>query len=410
VHQSVALIVWDKFHFRFKGCLLSALVKGVASMSLWSNFHGLLQRQLKRYIGNDPLLPDGWQAFLNAVNEAYVEFDADRCLLERALNISSQELFQSNEELNGILQALPDLLFRIDANGKIIDLTQKESALFHLPIQAVDNNPPAGPPDSPARQFWHAIQQVRDTKTSVNFEYQECSHNHILYYEVRLVLFSHHDIIGIIRNITVRKHAENALRLSEETAKRAQADLLKVKFELEEERVKLQHLATHDSLTGIWNRRAIFDLLSSELSRAKRAGHSVTVIMLDVDRFKAINDHYGHPVGDIVLQEVTRRLNSCIRTSDEIGRYGGEEFLIVLPDCDGYSAFSRAEQFRKIIEGEPIPLAHGDVLHVTCSFGVHWTQFGCYDGTELVQEADSALYLAKKSGRNRVETAYTLIA
>lgn len=376
-------------------------------MSLWASFHGLLHRQLKRYIGDDTLVPDNWQAFLKAVNETYVEFDADRRLLERALNISSQELFQLNEELNGILQTLPDLLFRIEASGKIINFTQKESRLSHLPIQIVNGNlPEEAPSDSSARRFWDAIQKVRETKAPVSFEYQKCSNDQTQHYEARLVPFAHRDIIGIIRDITERKQAEIALRMSEEAAKHAQADLLKLKHELEEEREKLQHLATRDYLTGLWNRRVIFDLLSTELIHAEHEGHAVTTIMVDVDGFKEINDHYGHPVGDLVLQEIARRLSSCIRVSDEIGRYGGEEFLAFLPNCDKYVALARAEQFRKKIESEPISLADGD-LSITCSFGVNWTKEGSYDSTELIREADAALYRAKQAGRNCVGVAST---
>jgi diguanylate cyclase (GGDEF)-like protein len=375
-------------------------------MSLSASFHALLKRQVKRYIGNDTLIPDTWQAFLEAVNEAYVEFDADRRLLERALNISSHELFQANEELNGILQALPDLLFRIDANGKVVDLTQKESMSLHVPIQTVNDNVPDGSPDSTARRFWDAIQEVHGTKMPVSFEYQESSNDQHLYYEARLVLFADRDIIGIIRDITERKQAENALRMSEETARRAQVNLLKVMGELEEERKKLEYLATRDSLTGIWNRRMIFDLLSSELIRAEQGGHSVTGIMVDVDGFKKINDLYGHPIGDLVLQEIARRLDSCICISDKLGRYGGEEFLIILPGCDGYAALHRAEQLRKMIESKPILFPDGE-LYMTCSLGVNWTKEGLYDSGELIREADAALYRAKQGGRNRVEMAYT---
>jgi diguanylate cyclase (GGDEF)-like protein len=167
---------------------------------------------------------------------------------------------------------------------------------------------------------------------------------------------------------------------------------------------QLQEMATRDGLTHDWNRRTIFQLLSAELEQAQRNSGQVTVIMADVDEFKKINDRYGHPIGDLVLREISRRLRATMQTGDKLGRYGGEEFLIVVPDCGKTGAFARAEQLRRAVEREPVSIGGGE-LTVTCSFGVDWTRDGSYDLQHLLRDADSALYRAKHAGRNRVETS-----
>jgi diguanylate cyclase (GGDEF)-like protein len=170
--------------------------------------------------------------------------------------------------------------------------------------------------------------------------------------------------------------------------------------QLQVERDRLLRLATRDCLTGVWNRQAIFDLLRKALARAQRESRPVTVIMADIDRFKSINDRFGHPAGDAVLQEVARRLQACVRRSDEVGRFGGEEFLILLPGCSARAAMARAEHFRVAIGSKPIPFAGGQ-LHVTCSFGLHSVSGRTYDGDEAISKADAALYQAKRMGRDR---------
>ena len=174
--------------------------------------------------------------------------------------------------------------------------------------------------------------------------------------------------------------------------------------ELDAERKKFQELATWDSVTGVWNRRAILELLSNELARAKRSNGTVAVIMADLDRFKQVNDRYGHQAGDAVLKEAAQRMKRTVRVSDGLGRYGGEEFLIVLPECDREVAIRRAEAILAFIAETPISTPAGE-LSVTCSMGVNWTRDGCYDPTWLIKEADAALYRAKHAGRNRVEMA-----
>ncbi len=164
-----------------------------------------------------------------------------------------------------------------------------------------------------------------------------------------------------------------------------------------------QFQARHDSLTGLLNRRAILDILPNELARAKRNGGLIGVVIADLDHFKRINDTFGHLTGDAVLKEVAKRMMSSKRPYDSIGRYGGEEFIVVLPGCDKESARSMAERFRCLLNDAPIMTQEG-VFKVTMSLGV-----ASVDGSEdhapdsIIQAADAALYRAKAGGRNRVE-------
>jgi two-component system chemotaxis family response regulator WspR len=167
----------------------------------------------------------------------------------------------------------------------------------------------------------------------------------------------------------------------------------------------LRDQATRDGLTGVWNRKTIFDALARELARAGRERTPLAIVMVDLDKFKSINDGFGHPAGDAVLQQASRRLSACVRTYDHVGRYGGEEFLIVLPNCDGEQAGKLSERLRQSVADTPMN-ADGNGLHVTCSLGVAFT--GDPNGigvAALVHAADEALYRAKQAGRNCVRTA-----
>jgi diguanylate cyclase (GGDEF)-like protein len=165
----------------------------------------------------------------------------------------------------------------------------------------------------------------------------------------------------------------------------------------------LRFSATHDFLTNLLSRSEILASLERELVRTQREGRPAGVIMADVDGFKQINDTLGHPAGDAVLAEVARRLKSDLRLYDVAGRYGGEEFILVLPGCDLHTAARRADEIRRLVSREPIITPVG-ALSVTVSMGV--TVTGCDLETTLetlLQSADAALYRAKKAGRNRVE-------
>ena len=164
----------------------------------------------------------------------------------------------------------------------------------------------------------------------------------------------------------------------------------------------LKHEATHDRLTGLWNRGRILDELARELRRSRRESSSLAVVMADVDHFKRINDSHGHAVGDTVLHRVGQRILSVLRASDSIGRFGGEEFLLVLPRADINGGRDVAERVRASLAAAPIIGANGEV-HVTMSLGVACSGTSFADSAALVEAADRALYDAKANGRNRVE-------
>jgi diguanylate cyclase (GGDEF)-like protein len=168
----------------------------------------------------------------------------------------------------------------------------------------------------------------------------------------------------------------------------------------------LQFAAAHDALTGLWNRGAILDLLNREVSRRQRTKEPLGVIMADIDYFKKINDTHGHLVGDEVLREVTRRLGVGVRPYDAVGRYGGEEFLVVFPGCIAANLVVGAERLRHCIADEPVETSAGQI-RVTLSLGLASVegQQETSDCKALLRDADEALYTAKARGRNRVETA-----
>jgi PAS domain S-box-containing protein len=183
--------------------------------------HALLRRQWQRYFGRDKVAPDEWRPFLQAVSETYAEFDTGRLLVERALALSSEELHAANTELRGVLQVLPDLLFRVRSDDQICDVMQGASVLNHPALLSL-REPPSADMPSPSRQLWCAVKKARDTHSSVGFEYSNGPPGEASLYEARLLPFVERDIIGIVRNITERKQAEVALRESEERSALAQ--------------------------------------------------------------------------------------------------------------------------------------------------------------------------------------------
>lgn len=186
---------------------------------------------------------------------------------------------------------------------------------------------------------------------------------------------------------------------------RAGSRVIDLQRELVGAREELREQATKDFLTRIWNRSSILDILQRELTRGGRERRPVGVALADLDHFKTVNDTFGHFAGDAVLREFTRRISAAMRPYDSIGRYGGEEFLVVLPGCDEFCTASQAERMRMAISNEPIVIEER-VHKLTASFGACcFTPGIAATGESLIRTADDALYTAKHQGRNQVVVA-----
>jgi two-component system, cell cycle response regulator len=187
--------------------------------------------------------------------------------------------------------------------------------------------------------------------------------------------------------------------------------ILQLEDKLVEAREEMRFKATHDALTSLWDRGAILALLRSELSRSTRELSPVSLLLCDIDHFKKINDIHGHPTGDEVLEEVSTRLLDAVRPHDAVGRYGGEEFLIVLSGCSAEHLKERAEQVRAAISNFPFSTA-GGTISVSLSLGAitieNWDKSMLIE--PFLKQVDEALYRAKESGRNRAAFAESFVA
>ncbi|GAB6058838.1 GGDEF domain-containing response regulator [Desulfonatronum parangueonense] len=167
---------------------------------------------------------------------------------------------------------------------------------------------------------------------------------------------------------------------------------------------RLRYLATTDELTGLWNRRKFMELLHREIERARRYGHGFTLLMLDIDHFKCINDSFGHAAGDRVLEHLAGMLNSALRTPDVSGRFGGEEFAVILPETGVHGAEVIAERLRNTIAAEQVHVQGGSISY-TVSIGAATFASDTSSADDLLKRADDALYKAKQQGRNRLVLA-----
>lgn len=198
------------------------------------------------------------------------------------------------------------------------------------------------------------------------------------------------EILGITRDISERKRYDRDLRQARDDAEMANRALHIANAELHQ-------LATTDALTGAWNRRHFEQTAAAEVARIQRYGEPLSLILFDIDHFKSINDNYGHQIGDQVLTEITQRVRSTLRTTDLLARWGGEEFVVMIPHCGETDAAQLAEKIRTRVATRPFDR----IGTITASFGV--AQFAPNDTLDAwFKRGDDALYRAKEGGRNRV--------
>jgi diguanylate cyclase (GGDEF)-like protein len=221
----------------------------------------------------------------------------------------------------------------------------------------------------------------------------------------RLLLRSTSDVVVLQRpSWWSAAHTLRVLAVALVAISCALAWVLVLRKRLEKQTARFEFQATHDSLTGLWNRKAILEMLGREWALTARSHSSLAIMMLDADHFKRVNDTYGHLAGDAVLKTISERICQSVRCSELIGRYGGEEFLVVLPGSDEVQVSAVAERVRQAIAEEPFRIDQG-LLAVTVSIGTTVIQPLFDTEKDALAAADNALYEAKNSGRNRVTVA-----
>ena len=183
----------------------------------------------------------------------------------------------------------------------------------------------------------------------------------------------------------------------------AAARVKRLQDELRQRNQELDLISRTDVLTGLRNRRHVEEYLARLVSLARRHAEPIAVLIVDIDHFKSVNDRHGHDAGDAVLREVAGRMLDSVRLEDMIGRWGGEEFLVVLPNTAAQGAAELAERLRQVVADEPCQVPDGGAVSVTISLGCAASVID--DAATLVRSADAALYEAKESGRDRVVVA-----
>lgn len=326
----------------------------------------------------------------------------------------SNDVFMLNRELSELHQAIeqsPSSIVITDLDGCIRYVNPYFSELTGYSLQEAEKmhtrELKSGKMSLDTYQsMWGALQSGSPWRGELLNKRKDAS----LYWEFTIIapIRNEHgkisSYIAFKEDITERKEAEERLRQSELSERRLNRQLQVQLDEVTRLKTELQEQAIRDPLTGLYNRRYLFNFMEREVKLAKREPKTVSLLLLDIDYFKKINDTYGHSAGDAVLQRIAHLLQEFIRETDIACRYGGEEFLLLLPDMNYTIAQKRAEILRQIVQEVQIPYL-GHYLSVTISIGLAAFPPNGSDYEAIIQKADEALYTAKSQGRNCVITA-----
>jgi diguanylate cyclase (GGDEF)-like protein/PAS domain S-box-containing protein len=365
--------------------LLRKLVPDDVWPQLEQEYDALLRGEKKSVIGRSRCLRKDGQEIWVAVTKRVIDWPGGDAVMLTAFDITQQVelefgLLKNEQKLRAILEILPYPIFisrRTD--GQILFVNRKSCLLFQQSAgQFLRMKSPELYVDPTDREnlnkLLESVSDIRDIEVRM-----KTSQSRIFVAEMAAILLEYNgapSILVALNDISQRKEME----------------------------AELFRQASTDALTGISNRRYFQNQAEQEVRRSRRFARDMTVMMIDIDHFKPINDTYGHAAGDAVIQAVVKRAIESLRQSDFIGRIGGEEFAVVLPETALDAAYEVADRLRAHIQEKPTIAEH---TAVDCTVSVGVAQLSAQDGgiDDLLHRADTALYAAKNKGRNRVERA-----
>lgn len=329
----------------------------------------------------------------------------------RSLSDLNASLMLASRRFEELFNGLPVACFTFDQNGLIHEWNRRSEHTFGIPAYEAVQKPIWDLLRSREEGPWEQskIGEVFEAQDQPGFDWtftHPDGHQKYLAGKVICLRAIGGQPVGAVcanLDITARKEAEQQVSQQMDQINEYASQLALQRDALEEMNQRLSELAITDGLTGLWNHRRFQELLDETSEQHARAGHTYSLMLIDIDKFKQVNDDFGHQVGDEVLKQFGSILKSSARQYELPARYGGEEFAVILQNCDEESAMVVAERIRTQVAGAEWPHRA-----ITCSLGVATCHLGQGSPKQLIAEADAALYASKESGRNRATHASAL--